>query len=563
MKSSNLFQYTRSFFDSLEMYEDLYRGHNYKNYLVSSIERFQEDETGEHAFDVFRAFFDVYRITVPGNKESFFDLIDVLHQFEEHAAVLIDKQRDHLIHSVNVFLTGIAIYGNNDRFKAAFDSAVPEREYKHAYTTKNEEFLYRWGLASLLHDIGYPIEIAFNQINRFLRQTQLKEENFKVRARLYLNDFEKYNQILHLSPEEEFICSYREAYPELSILDPYKPTDLMAGYISLHHNVDLNILASVLEAQIEKMADSGFVDHGYFSSLILLRWYGALIQKNDYTPDYFFWPVLDAASAILLHNYYKNGLQREPFLVGPMAPESHPIAYLLILSDELQEWNREARGVLTRNSVLAESIQFSGFGDSLLVDFVTRDGYLPEEFCNKKKDLLFKLLNIQTIFPKEVALGNSSIGELKKLRTNIEGNTPRPILENLEKLAIAIHSEYNDTQLRLFPNQPLKYPTFSDLPRDLQYSNLRQAMSIFNKISLVGYRVSPVPSTTTFEFTPEEIEFLARKEHEEWLEERSSKQSDQIVPYDSLPESAKEQCRSSVRAIPILLKRIGYSIERN
>jgi len=87
-------------------------------------------------------------------------------------------------------------------------------------------------------------------------------------------------------------------------------------------------------------------------------------------------------------------------------------------------------------------------------------------------------------------------------------------------------------------------------------------MSIFNKISLAGCRVTPVPSTTTFEFTPEEIEFLARKEHEEWLEERSSKQSDQIVPYDSLPESAKEQCRSSVRAIPILLKRIAYSIER-
>lgn len=85
MKSSNLFQYTKSFFDSLEMYEDRFRGHNYKNYLVSSIERFQEDENGEHAFDVFRAFFDVYRVTVPGNKESFFDLVDVLHQFEYDA----------------------------------------------------------------------------------------------------------------------------------------------------------------------------------------------------------------------------------------------------------------------------------------------------------------------------------------------------------------------------------------------------------------------------------------------------------------------------------------------
>ena len=563
MRSSNLFQYLSPFFESLVMYEDAYRGHNYKNYLVSAIERFQEDETEAHAFDVFRAFFDVYRITVPGNKESFFDLVDVLHQFEEHAALLVDSQRDHLVHSVNVFLTGLAIYGNNVRFKEAFAQAVPEKEYQCAYTTPNEEFLYRWGIASLFHDIGYPIEISFNQINRFLRQTQLQEEDFRARVKLYLKDFEKYNRILHISPEEEFSRAYREYCPALKGLDPYKPTDLMAGYISQHHDVDLPMIAKELDGQINKMAEIGFVDHGYFSALILLRWYGALIQKNGYKPDYFFWPVLDAASAILLHNYYKNGLQREPFNLGPMAPESHPIAYLLILCDELQEWNREARGIVTRNSVLAESIQLDGLEDRLYAGFVTKDGHLPEDFCEKKKDLLLKLLNLHAIFPKGVAFGNPCVGDLESIRPLPENDMPRPLLENIERLAIAVHSMYNETQLRLYPDKQIKYPTFSDLPREMQYSNLRQAMSIFNKLTLIGCRVSPTQADEDFYFTPEEEEFLARKEHEEWLEERSNSPSNLRVPFDDLPESAKEQCRSSVRAIPVLLESIGYSIERN
>ena len=48
--------------------------------------------------------------------------------------------------------------------------------------------------------------------------------------------------------------------------------------------------------------------------------------------------------------------------------------------------------------------------------------------------------------------------------------TPRPLLDNLEEIAIAIHESYNQKQLERFPDQPLKYPRFSDLPYSLKYS---------------------------------------------------------------------------------------------
>ena len=36
-------------------------------------------------------------------------------------------------------------------------------------------------------------------------------------------------------------------------------------------------------------------------------------------PERFYWPILDSATAILLHNYYRNMLQKKPFDLGPMA----------------------------------------------------------------------------------------------------------------------------------------------------------------------------------------------------------------------------------------------------
>lgn len=575
MRSSNLFQYVRPFFEQLEMFEDVHRGHCYKNYLVSTIEAFLEDETEERAFNVFRAFFDVYRIYVPDNKESFIDIVDVLHQFEEHAALLVDKQRDHLVHSVNVFLTGLAVYGTNQYFKGIFLSTVPEKEYHYSYSTKNEEFFYRWGITSLLHDIGYPIEISYNQINRFLKQTQLQGESAPLSARLELRGFDEYNIILHISPEADFAKVFQDAYPDLLSIDLYKPTDLMAAHLHIHHNVALDTIREALGSHIEKMAESGFVDHGYFSALILLRWYGALIQKNGYKSEYFFWPILDAATAILLHNYYKNGLQKEPFLLGPMSPRSHPIAFLLILCDELQEWNREARGVFTRHSIQTESIQLGNLSDHLYVNFITRYGYLPNEFCKKKKDLLSTLLSMSEIFPEGIDMENTVVGHYFHLETIADYELPRPLLENVEKLAIAIHSRYNDEQLSLHPNLPLRYPSFSDLPSGFQYSNIRQAISIFDKIGLVGYHVIDIKEDAPIvEFPSDVVEFLAQKEHEEWLAEKiesgwkygpkddENKRSPFMLPYQELPEDGKELCRASVTDIPILLERIGYRLAK-
>ena len=79
-----------------------------------------------------------------------------------------------------------------------------------------------------------------------------------------------------------------------------------------------------------------------------------------------------------------------------------------------------------------------------------------------------------------------------------------------------------------------------------------------------------------FEFTPEEIERMARLEHKRWVEERrmngwtyapapkniKKKTTPYLVPWEELTEDIKELDRNTVRDLPGLLARIGFQIYR-
>ena len=103
-------KYVELFFDELEVFEDKERGHFYKIFMKQAVLEFLEDETKETAFAVYRTFFDSYRIVIQGESNPFIDLLDVLKNYEENAATLIDKQRDQYIHSVNVFILGLCFF---------------------------------------------------------------------------------------------------------------------------------------------------------------------------------------------------------------------------------------------------------------------------------------------------------------------------------------------------------------------------------------------------------------------------------------------------------------------
>ena len=571
---SNLSQFTEGFFAALEMREDRDNGHSYKAYISEAVRRFLENETQENAFAVYRAFFDSYRITLPGKSDPFIDLVDVLRHYEATAATLIDKQRDHFIHAVNVFLCGLAIWQQNPLFRTAFEKAVPEEGFTAALDTRYEEFFFRWGVAALFHDVGYPVEIVGHQINRFIRMVADADgDEIKVKAQIRYENFHELNHIREVVPKRRFTRAFYDAYESCSYIDLLTPLDLISHRIHRCFGTELEQTKAALGRFLEDMAKSGFIDHGYYSSLIILKWYGYAMQRAKEDPRRFFWPVVDSATAILLHNYYRNVLQKEPFSLPPMRAEDDPIAFLLILCDELQEWNREAHGIITRTFTLADTVNLSLRGDYLAATYVTRRGYLPKDFCTEKKALLHKVLAVDGIFPAGLDVDAESLDSFSSLTPQLRELSPRPLLRDLELLAIAIHARYNEKQLIDHPERPLAYPDFSTLPDDLKYSNLRQAQGIYDKLEMIGCELRPKGGKGAIRsFTPEQVERLAVHEHEQWMAERLArgwtlgerdvehKRSPYLVPYDELTEEIKDYDRDAVRNIPALCDRIGMAI---
>ena len=498
----------------------------------------------------------------------------MLKSYEENAAVLIDRQRDHYIHSVNVFLLGLCIYSGNSRFRSAFEQTVMDKkEYPFSYDTKNEEFYYRWGLASLFHDIGYPVEIVGRQINKFIDfATDVGGKEKPVNVQLSFENFEELNRIPEIIPKRIFSKCYFDYYENSIYVDMLKPVDLLAHKLNTSLGVDLKDIKLALDDFVNVMARFGFIDHGYYSSIIVLKWYGYLIQSAKYKPEYFFWPVLDSASAILLHNCYKNMMMKKPFNLAALAPSTHPIAFLLILCDELQEWNRKAYGIKDKLRTLAAEAKLVVTDEKLALTLIAHNGSLPADFSREKKKLIFKLLDLDALFDNVTIHCKS----LKKTVLPEPSNevVARPELKNLEKLARAIHELYNEKQQERYPDKPLKYPDFSKLTDSLKYSNLRQAMDIPEKLHQMGFVMSTAGSDNPIKRIPEEyIEYLAEQEHEAWMVERiasgwvtgdyvdaEKKTTPYLVPFDKLPEDIKQLDRDPIQNIPLLLERIGMAV---
>lgn len=565
------------FFDELDVFEDSKRGHCYKIFIRQSVLQFLDHETKDTALAVYRTFFDSYRITLKGDSNPFIDLLDVLKNYEENAAVLIDRQRDHYIHSVNVFILGLCIFAQNPNYRSAFCGAVMNREdYPYAYDTKNEEFFYRWGLASLFHDVGYPVEIVGRQINKFMNfATDVGGTGKKVNVQLSFTNFEELNSIPEIIAKRDFTKCYWTRYEDSIYIDMLKPVDLLAHKLHRALGVDLKTVKFSLDDFVNVMARCGFVDHGYYSAIIVLKWYGTLIQSAKYRPEYFFWPVLDSASAILLHNCYKNMMRKKPFSLGALSPKTHPIAFLLILCDELQEWNREAYGVKDKLRTLAAKASIDLSDAKLSITYITHSGSLPNGFCREKKKLLHELLSREEVF--EAVAVRCRTAAKNALPQAKEELIPRPKLEDLEALARAIHVLYNEKQMERHPDRPLKYPSFEQLPDSLKYSNLRQAMGIPEKLRLMGFSMRPIERADhpVLEIPREFVERLAELEHEVWVAERKStgwtlgnavdakrKLTPYLVAYGKLPQEIKQLDRDAVENIPILLRKIGMAVVR-
>jgi TrkA-N domain/RyR domain len=148
-----------------------------------------------------------------------------------------------------------------------------------------------------------------------------------------------------------------------------------------------------------------------------------------------------------------------------------------------------------------------------------------------------------------------------------------------EVLAQAVHEDYvrNQRQEGATKETNPSMVDWEQLSETLRESNRRQAADIGRKLQAVGCDIEPLTDwdARPLELARDEVELLARMEHDRWWKEREAagwayapekdvekKKSPYLVPYVGLSDDIKEYDRNTVRAMPAFLAEAGFAVVR-
>jgi len=152
-----------------------------------------------------------------------------------------------------------------------------------------------------------------------------------------------------------------------------------------------------------------------------------------------------------------------------------------------------------------------------------------------------------------------------------------------EHLARAIHDDYGAIREGA-EAAPASHPVrvgaaplgpWDELPEEFKESNRAQAREIGEKLAVIGCLMVPVfDPTLGFTFDDNELQLLARLEHERWMAERTAQGFEHgparhgrfrpdLVPWERLSDDVRAMNVQAVLRIPDMLSRVGFQVLRN
>ena len=506
--------------------------------LERELESFLDSGATQDAYNVYYCYLEIFLGSYAKSKR----MVELLSEYESNGSSLLIKHRDHYSHSVYVFALGLAIYESNENYRKAFSSFYHFRDEDS--NAAAAFFLAYWGLTSLFHDIGYPFELPFEQV---LSYFELEDEK-----RGEQTPFLAYKNIhvmtdLGSQARARFEKLYGREFRNVDELLAYDITKKLGETYGFSEDYMLDVMKKKAVAP----EDSGYhMDHGYFSAL---RLYQGLTEamgidsgkKSEAWTNDLQTAHVDALSAIVLHNlvfkysisFYKTG--EKP----PLPMELHPLAWLLMLCDELQCWDRTAYGRNSRTQLQPMGADFNFRGGRLVV------GYLFDEDEQDKIDdyleryIAWKAGGREGDEPKLKAY--SDIANEKHTFTNkikqLVDTSGMPLIVvcdiapvnrgskqiylsssnflHLHDFAVALNGRYAHEGKEKYVDQETLEEEFGKLSLEYKLSNINQAKSFGRYLNAINcfYSDRSVDYDVLKEFTTEQIECLGPMEYERWV----------------------------------------------
>ncbi len=593
-----LVEWSNKFFDMLDMsgYDKPETAESDKLCFQNSLKQFLASGKKEDAFSVYFCFSEIFQLFGQGY-ENTKKLLEMLSDHEYHSGELLSKHRDHYSHSVYVFALGLAIYANDPAFRSNYLSFYHLEE--NGCSTLN--FLKFWGMVALFHDIGYPFQLTHEQIKTYAEEVWVGDvsgmfkgmfkdkkeeeeaEKKEKERRFSLTPFVSYGNLdVFLALSEKVQKDLAQLFPDAKALLTYN--DLLAYGLQKREGYAPEDVCDLLVKRV--VEQHKFMDHGYFSAVIFAKQLFSL-------PEYHFdMQCLDVLTAIFLHNNFNKYDMKKGH---PIHFEEHPLAYLIILCDELQCWDRLAYGKISKRAPIAWDFALDISENALLVSY-TYDSYdtrtyvgddlKPQTELNKNYVEMDNGTFVENIYkyvvtPLHIVVKTQE--KTKSKKTNLFVSDDNFI--SLCDLAKAIHASYNDQCMSL--KSDFISEDFGKLDLEFKVSNIEQAKSYGYKLELINcffsrkdldYPVVEDFNRVEANYT-NNLGFLCREEHVRWVkeklamgwkygtdytthEERNRKKIHKdIVPYEMLPDEEKSKDELMVKNILRLLKKFDSNIK--
>ncbi len=499
--------------------------------LKNATERFLKSGTKDDAFDVYYCFSEIFKIFGDGYEGATVTLLDILADYEANAGAVLAKHRDHYSHSVYDFALGLAFYQINRDYQKIFNDFYKEKKYK-----PNEEYLYRWGMASLFHDVGYPFEVAFKSMQAY---THALFGKFTPQLMFDVTAFIENDKSISkdIAPRKEKLFTCKDCH------------ELLSAEISECFGFDFQDVKKRI-GEIAK--NKQYADHAYYGAIIILK---KLLEKGK-TKELAIYT--DTAMTVLLHSSFwrrnlaaidADGTRREKPIL--LTPKMHPLVFMLNFCDELQIFDRIGYGHYSKDEPLPRTAYFDilgseltivySFGDEAL-NFKNSEGTVDASFINKiREKVLNDVSGVVSLSDFMDIKIDVVINNWKKANLHKSTSFFRYILEIAQeihrKYVKGGNPEYNDLLI-----------AWDKLSLEKKMSNIAAAKSYADKLAMCNYFYDDkvLGFCQVSQLSPEQIEGLARKEHDRWCEEAVSMGWD-YEDYDVKDKEVYKQKRSVER----------------
>ena len=534
--------------------------------LEKTLESFLVTGTAENAYPVYYSFFEIFLGRYGESKR----MVELLSEYEENGSSLLLKHRDHYSHSVNVFALGLALYETNARYRESFC-----RFYQLGEKTEAERagfFLRFWGLTALFHDIGYPFELPFEQVLSYFEV----DHQERGEGCPYLS-YHGLESLTALSEEAQkhFEAVTGQRFTSIGDLLAWD----IARKLGEPYSFPPEYLQDIVRDKPSEPERFGYyMDHAVFSALRLYRQLEKTLGAENLSQEH-----IDALTAILLHNsifkfaiaFYKDKKLRKK----PLPVSLHPLAWLLMLCDELQCWDRVAYGRNTRTEMHPMAAEFD-FSDGKLsavyfydceeqrkIDayFAARQQWetagrpKPEPRLKAYSDMVTEEENkdgknktenrFTADIEKIVNLGICPLHVVTSLREADRWMKHTYLSDSsflhLYDFAVALHGR------RLPEGTPTEEMErlFRSLSLEYQLSTISRARYFGRYLDAIGcfYTDRPVDYDMVTAFTPEQAAVFAPMEHERWLHEHRAMGWRFGCEYETLPLPADTEDEKHAR----------------